>query len=106
MGERRREGQYRGRDVLVLVAQLSPTLCDRKDGSLPGASVRGIFSGKNTGVDGHILLQGIFLTQGSNQRFLCLLHYRHILYLLSHQRGPQKAHNPPKFKSCLLLQVD
>ena len=29
------------------------------------------FSGKNTGVDCHFFLQGIFLTQGSN---LCLLH--------------------------------
>ena len=31
------------------------------------------------------LLQGIFLTQGSN---LCLLHYRQMLYHLSHQRSP------------------
>ena len=33
--------------------------------------------GKNTGVGGHFLLQGIFLTQGSN---LHLLHHRRILY--------------------------
>ena len=38
--------------------------------------------GKNTGVGHHSLLQGIFLTQGSN---LGLWHYRQILYLLSHQ---------------------
>ena len=38
--------------------------------------------GKNTGVGSHTLLQGIFLTQGSN---LGLLHYRQILYHLSHQ---------------------
>ena len=38
--------------------------------------------GKNTGVGCHSLLQGIFLTQGSN---LGLLHCRQILYLLSHQ---------------------
>jgi len=31
----------------------------------------------------HFLLQGTFLTQGSNPR---LLHYRHILDCLSHQR--------------------
>ena len=37
--------------------------------------------GKNTGVGGHALLQGIFLTQGSN---LGLLHCRQILYHLSH----------------------
>ena len=35
------------------------------------------FPGKNTGVGCHCLLQGIFLTQGSNQR---LLHCRQILY--------------------------
>ena len=38
-------------------------------------------SGKNTGVGCHSLLQGIFLTQGSN---LGLLHCRQILYHLSH----------------------
>ena len=37
--------------------------------------------GKNTGVDCHSLLQGIFPTQGSNPR---LLHCRQILYSLSH----------------------
>ena len=34
--------------------------------SLPGASVHGDSPGKNTGVGCHFLLQGIFLTQGSN----------------------------------------
>ena len=38
-------------------------------------------SGKNTGVGGHALFHGIFLTQESN---LGLLHYRQILYHLSH----------------------
>ena len=37
--------------------------------------------GKNTGVRGHSLFQGIFLTQGLNPH---LLHCRQILYLLSH----------------------
>ena len=41
------------------------------DCSPPGSSVHGDFPGKNTGVDCHFLLQGIFLTQGLN---LCLLH--------------------------------
>ena len=36
--------------------------------------------GKNTEVGCHVLLQGIFLTQGSNLFLLCLLHYRWILY--------------------------
>ena len=31
------------------------------------------FSGKNAGVGSHVLLQGIFLTQGLNPRLLCLL---------------------------------
>ena len=38
--------------------------------------------GKNSGVDRHSLLQGIFLTQGSNTG---LQHCRQILYHLSHQ---------------------
>ena len=46
--------------------QLCPTLCKPMDWSLPGFFVHGDFPGKNTGVDCHFLLQGIFLTQGSN----------------------------------------
>ena len=34
------------------------------------------FSGKNTGVGCHALFQGILLTQGSDPRFLCLLHWQ------------------------------
>ena len=34
------------------------------------------FPGKNTGVGCHFLLQGIFLTQGSYPRLLCLLHWQ------------------------------
>ena len=34
------------------------------------------FPGKNTGVGCHFLLQGIFLTQGSNPHLLCLLHWQ------------------------------
>ena len=45
--------------------------------------------GKNIGVGSHSLLQGIFLTQGSN---LGLLYCRWILYHLSHQGSPQKTH--------------
>ena len=32
--------------------------------------------GKNTGVGCHSLLQGIFLTQGSNPHLLCILHWQ------------------------------
>ena len=34
------------------------------------------FSGRNTGVGGHALLQRIFPTQGSNLLLLCLLHWQ------------------------------
>ena len=42
--------------------------------------------GQNTGVGSLLLLQGIFPTQGSN---LGLLHYRWILYQLSHKGSPE-----------------
>ena len=38
------------------------------------------FLGKNNGVGCHALLQGIFLTRGSNPHLLWLLHCRQILY--------------------------
>ena len=44
------------------------------------------FSGKNTGLGFHSLLQGIFPTQGLNPG---LLHCRQILYPLSHQWSPK-----------------
>ena len=43
------------------------------------------FPGKNSGVGCHFLLQGIFLTQGSNQ---CLLHWQVDSLPPSHQRSP------------------
>ena len=67
------------------VFQSWPTLCDPMDCISPGSSIHGIFSGKNTGVGCHFLLQGIFLTQGSN---LGLLHCRQTLYHLSHKGSP------------------
>ena len=66
-------------EIAVLYAQSlsSVQLCDPMD--------CGIFClwnspGKNTGVGCHFLLQGIFLTQGSNLNLLRLLHCRQILY--------------------------
>ena len=47
------------------------------DCRLPGSSVHGDSSGKNTGMGCHALLQGIFPTQWSNAGFP---HCRHILY--------------------------
>ena len=57
-----------------------PTLYDPMDYSLPGSSVHGILQ-TSTGVSCHLLLQGIFPTWGSSPG---LLHYRQILYQLSH----------------------
>ena len=51
-------------------------LCNPMDCSLPASSAHGDTPGKNTGVGCHILLQGIFLTQGSNLRLLGLLHWQ------------------------------
>jgi len=57
---------------LCSVTPSCPTLCD------PIEPTRLLcpwnFPGKNTGVSCHLLLQGIFLTQGSNSHLLCLLH--------------------------------
>jgi len=72
--------------LLSLVAQSCPTLCDTTDCSPPGSSVHEDSPGKNTGVGGHAVLQGIFPTQGSNPG---LPHCRRILYHLSHQGSPR-----------------
>ena len=55
------------------------------DCSLPGSSDQEDSPGKNTRVGCHALLQGIFQIQGS---YSGLLHYRCILYCLSHQGSP------------------
>ena len=53
--------------------QSCSTLCNPMDCSLPASSVHGDSPGKTTGVGCHVLLQGIFLTQGSNLCLFCLL---------------------------------
>ena len=63
------------------------TLCDSTDWSLPVSSVRWTFLGNNTRVGHHFLLQGIFPTQESSPCLLCPLHWRWIVYLLSHQES-------------------
>ena len=78
----------------VLVTQ--STLCHPVDCSLPGSSVHGILqASKNTGVGGHFLLHGIFLTQGSNPG---LLHCRQMLYRLSHQGSLHRFWSPYLFE--------
>ena len=47
------------------------------------------FPGKNTGVGYHVLLQGIFLTQGSNLHLLQVL-YQVASLSLSHRESPLK----------------
>ena len=54
------------------------------------------FPDKNTGAGCHFLLQGIFLTQGSNLYLFCLPHCRWTLYPMSH-RGSPACYNPSTF---------
>ena len=55
--------------------------------------------GNNNGVGCHFPLQGIFLTQGSNPG---LLHWRQILYQLSHQGSPNE-HQSTTIMPCTWL---
>ena len=54
--------------------QSCPTLCNPMDCSPPGSSVHGILQEYWSGF--HALLQGIFPTQGSKPRLLCLQHWQ------------------------------
>jgi len=56
------------------------------DCSPPGPSV--VFPDKNTGMGCHLLLQGIFQTQGSNWHLLRLLHWQDDSSPLSHLGNP------------------
>ena len=53
-------------ECVCSVAQACTILCYPLDHSLPGSSVNGIFSVKNTGMGCHFFFQGIFPTQRSN----------------------------------------
>ena len=74
--------------ALCLVTQSCLTLRSPMDCSPPGFSVHGDSPGQNTGVGSHALLQGIFLTQGSNPG---LLHCRQILYQPSCEGSPRPS---------------
>ena len=67
-------------DVKLLVTQSYLTAETLVDCSPPGSSVHGILLARVLGVRPHFLLQGIFLTQGSNPD---LLHCRQIFYHLT-----------------------
>ena len=69
----------------VLSRSVMSTLCNPIDCSPPASSVHEDPPSKNTSLGCHALLQGIFLTQGSNPG---LPHYRWILYHLSLQGSP------------------
>ena len=71
--------------VLCLVAESCLTLCDPMDRSPPGSSVHGASLGKDTGLGGHALFQGILPTQESNPG---LPHCRWIIYCLSTREAP------------------
>ena len=79
---------------LVLSISLFPcvpsclTLCNP-----PCSSVKGIFSGKNTGVDCCFLFQGILPTQGSDPSLLCPLHWHTDSLPLRHLGSP----SPPTY---------
>ena len=66
------------------------TFCDPMDCRPPGSSVHEIFQARIL-VGCHFLLQGIFLTQGSNLCFLPLLHWQADSLPLYHLRSPQKG---------------
>ena len=69
----------------MLVTQLCLILCDPVNCSPAHQAPLSMgFAGKNAGVGNYCLLQGIFLTQGSNPG---LLNCRQILYHLSHQEA-------------------
>ena len=82
-----------------LATQTCPAFCDPMDCSLRGSSIHGDYPGKNTGVECHALLQGMFPIQGSNPG---LPHCRQILYL-----SPGKTNKLYQFssvaQSCLIL---
>ena len=70
---------------VCLVAQSCRTLCDPMDCSPQDSSAHGDSPGKNIGVGGHALLQGIFPMQGLNPD---PSHCRQILHHLSHLGSP------------------
>ena len=70
------------------------------DCSPPGSSVQGGSPGKDTGVGCHALLQGIFPTQGSNLRLLCLLHWQADSLPLAPPGKPR-----PSLRVCLSIMV-
>ena len=74
-----------GPETCVLSHSVVSSFCYPMDCSSPGSSVHGDSLG-NARVSCHVLLRGMFPTQGLN---IGLLHCRWILYHLSHQGSPR-----------------
>ena len=72
---------YSPSNIYISFTQSCLTLCKPMDCSPSGFSVHGILQARI-----HLILQGIFLTQGSNPGFS---HCRQIFYHLSHQGSPK-----------------
>ena len=93
--------------VHARLLQSCPTLCNAMDCSPPVSSVHGDSSGKNTGVGCRALLQGIFLTQGSNLHLLHLLHWQADSLPLNHLGSLISClvllTLPPKYSLCIAL---
>ena len=90
---------------VCLVTQTCLTLCNPMDCSPPGSSCPWDSPGKNTGLAGLFLLQGIFPIQGPNPCLIpalqvCLLHCRWILYLWNTEKAPKQVCGPPIQCSC------
>ena len=80
-----RSEQPAGVSVCVLAAQLGLTLCNPR--SPPASSLQGILQARILEWVAISFSRGIFLTQGLNPG---LLHYRQILFHLSHQGSPAR----------------
>ena len=72
-------------NIVCMLAQSHPTLCDPMDCSPSGSSGPWDFPGKHSAVGCCLLLQGIFPTQGLN---LFLLHWQADSLPLSHLGSP------------------
>ena len=70
------------------IAQSCPTLSDPTDCSLPDSSVHGILQARILEWLAVSSSRGSSRSRELNLPLLCLLHYRQILYLLSHQGSP------------------
>ena len=79
-----------------------PALCNPMDCSPPGSSCPWDSPGKNTGVGCHALLQGIFLTQGSNPR---LLYCKQIPYRWANGEAEKNASSCVKISTSQNIQA-